>query len=581
MQYLVGSVEGFTKRVESWEMELITATNNLNAANKAMQDFNIWNAGRLIRWGTPERALFFKLIREQEAAQARYNNALAIANTRRAEREAAERVRVKGLAKIAYDNAVTAATNARNAYNAQKDLYDAAVLAAAPLKTVYDNAKRIVDDAKSKKEFYDNAINEKNAANTLLTNAATAVSSTNTKIQEAINRTYNEDSAFIANAGSFPNATFGTDTKYSTMSADWTAYTAAKTELAAIDSKKIVDSTAATDKLVEKYNKFNTSRSAYHTSVINALKSNTADRTYIENSKNQMEVYKIIYDITKEYNAMIAAWTSFTTSLNASPINVSDVITKYRAFIPTKTEYTTVLLIAQDKKAEADFQTNLAAGKDAAARWVTSGKNGCRNVQTIASTNPNMLDQNIACKDTEYISGYNKVSGYAAAPIDPAVSRDNISQYLAVKYSCCVAPEGNKGPRGKRGLPGLDGADGAIGPKGPNGIEGPSGVKGRIGDLGEEGGKGPVGDNGDNGNIGEKGPPGRPGTSMQAPVIRQVPGPIGKTGKRGPAGLQGPKGKDGVVIPAPKQPPSALDKTIGLFNLQKKINDSQKDDIQF
>jgi hypothetical protein len=274
---------------------------------------------------------------------------------------------------------------------------------------------------------------------------------------------------------------------------------------------------------------------------------------------------------------MLAAWTSFTTSLNASPINVSDVITKYKAFVPTKTEYTTVLLIAQDKKAEADFQTNLAAGKDAAARWLTSGTSGCRNVQTIASTNPNMLDQNISCNDTEYISGYNKVSGYAAAPIDPTVSRDNISQYLAVKYSCCVAPEGDKGARGKRGLPGLDGADGAIGPKGPEGIEGPSGVKGRIGDLGEEGGKGPVGDNGDNGDVGEKGPSGRPGTSVLAPFIRQVMGPVGKTGKRGPTGLQGPKGKDGIVIPAPKQPPSALDKTIGLFNLQKEINNAQSD----
>jgi hypothetical protein len=47
---------------------------------------------------------------------------------------------------------------------------------------------------------------------------------------------------------------------------------------------------------------------------------------------------------------------------------------------------------------------------------------------------------------------------------------------------------------------------------------------------------------------------------------------MGKTGEKGPRGMQGPKGKDGIVIPAPKQPPSALDKTIGLLNVQKKIN---------
>ena len=504
-----------------------------------------------------------------------------LAAIEKAAREAAERVRVKGLAKTAYDNAVTAAANAFSAYTAQQSQYDAAVNAAVPLKIAYDNAQGSLNNTRAKKATYDAAMEQKNAANRILTTAATSLSSTNTNIQEAINRTYAEDSAFIINAGLFPNTTFGTNTKYNAMSVDWTAYTVARTDLTAIDSKKIVERTAATDNLVEKYNKFNTSKGTYHTSLISALKSNTADRTYVENSKNQMELYRIIYDITKEYNAMLAAWTSFTTSLNASPVNVSEVITKYRAFIPTQTEYKTVLLIAQDKKAEADFQTNLAAGRAAAAQWLTSGTNGCRNMQTIASTNKNMLDQNIACNNTEYLSGYNPVYGYDAAPINPTVSRDNISQYLAVKYSCCVAPEGDKGARGKRGLPGLQGSVGAIGPKGPEGIEGPSGLKGRIGDLGEEGGKGPVGDKGEDGTMGAKGPSGTPGTSMMAPFIRQVQGLMGKTGKRGPAGLQGPKGKDGIVIPAPKQPPSALDKTIGLFNLQKKMNAIQNDDIRF
>jgi hypothetical protein len=579
MQHLVGSVEGFSRRVETWEMDLITATNNLNTAKTNVRNFvpRYWYY-RGNKGITPEsRREEINLERNQWIAQNYYNRALATANTKRA----AERVRVKGLAESAYNTAVKAATAARSAWIDQVKEFDDEDKKISPLRTAYNNAKNAVDDARAKKILYDSAMEQQKTANTLLISASTSLSSTNTKTQEAINRTYTDDSAFMINAGLFPNTTFGTNNQYNVMSVDWTAYTVARTELAAIDSKNVVDSTTATTKLLEKYNKFNTSKGTYTTSVINALKSNTADRTYVENSKNQMEVYKIIYDITKEYNAMLAAWTSFTTSLNASPINVSDVITKYRAFIPTKTEYATVLLIAQDKKAEADFQTNVAAGKKEAAQWLTSGTSGCRNLQTIASTNKNMLDQNIACNNTEYLSGYNVVSGFNAAPTDPNVSRDNISQYLAVKYSCCVAPEGDKGPRGRKGLPGLGGAVGAIGPKGPEGVEGPSGPKGRIGDLGEEGGKGPAGDNGENGDVGEKGPPGRPGTSMMAPFIRQVPGPVGKTGRRGPAGLQGPKGKDGMVIPAPKQLPSALDKTIGLFNLQEKINNAEMDNIRF
>ena len=71
-----------------------------------------------------------------------------------------------------------------------------------------------------------------------------------------------------------------------------------------------------------------------------------------------------------------------------------------------------------------------------------------------------MINQNIICSDTEYISGYSKVSGFDAAPVDPDVSMDNIAQYLAVKYSCCTAPTPPKGSKGKKGLPGLDGVHG-------------------------------------------------------------------------------------------------------------------------
>jgi hypothetical protein len=187
-----------------------------------------------------------------------------------------------------------------------------------------------------------------------------------------------------------------------------------------------------------------------------------------------------------------------------------------------------------------------------------------------------MLDQDIACNDTEYISGYTKVSGFDAAPVNPNVTRDNIVQYLAVKYSCCTAPEGGKGPKGKKGLPGLDGAPGIIGPAGPDGVEGPPGPRGEQGDMGEEGGKGPRGDAGDNGKEGEAGPPGKPGKSVVVPFIRQVPGPMGLQGEMGPQGKKGPKGPTGMITPAPSYGFSELDRTIALLNLQEKINNYLK-----
>ena len=502
-------------------------------------------------------------------AAVRERQQLAAAAKAAAEKAAADAA-AKAAAKKKWEDAEADAAAKLKALGERKAEYTTASNAVPPLKVVYDNAQMVVDNAKAKKSAYDDALAQQTAANTLLTSATDGLSKGNTKRQENINKTVGEDSLFLKYAASFPNTTFGTDKEYNAMTADWAAFNAEKTALAAIDANNVSNITIATDKLVETYNKFLTSKGAYGASVMKALTSNNTDREYVKNSTNDMKTYGLIYDITKEYNAMANAWTNVTTSLGKS--DVSGVINNYNAYVPTKTAFTKVLLIAQNKKAEADFQTNLAGGKDAAAKWLTGSAKGCRNIQTIATTDPNMLDQDIACNDTEYISGYNKVSGYNAAPVDPNVSRDNIGQYLAVKYSCCVAPEGTKGSRGKQGLPGIDGNSGLIGPVGPAGPVGPVGNKGDSGDMGEEGGKGPAGDKGEDGMSGAAGPSGKPGTTMNAPYIRQLPGSVGQPGQRGPKGLQGPKGPDGVIKPAPVPPFSEVDRTIGLLNLQERIN---------
>jgi hypothetical protein len=267
---------------------------------------------------------------------------------------------------------------------------------------------------------------------------------------------------------------------------------------------------------------------------------------------------------------MINAWSKVTKSLEAS--DVSGAIINYNMYLPTKAAFENALLVAQNKRAEAIFQMKLAAGRDAAAKWTKNGTNGCRNIQTTASTDQNMFDQDITCNDTEYISGYTKVAGFDAAPVDLNVTRDNISQYLAVKYSCCVAPVGAKGPRGKKGPPGTDGLPGLVGPVGLRGLVGPVGKQGPEGNVGEEGNIGPIGEVGDDGEIGETGETGKPGTSIKLPMIRHIEGPIGNVGEMGPKGIQGPKGPDGMVTPAPKTGSSELDRTIALFNVQDKIN---------
>jgi hypothetical protein len=670
MQHLVGSVEGFSRRVETWEIELINATQARNTANKNLDDFYIQQGGRLIRWRSPEMFRMNNLQNIQRAAQERYDKAVAIATTKRAERDAAERERqrkikeeqdarerrrVKGLAESAYNTAVTAATNARADWIKQKDEFDDADKKIPPLQTSYNNVQRAFNDARAKKGFYDSAMEQKNTASNLLTTATNAFATAkakvksawetaetvaknarttynaqkkeydtaveaipalksaydnaqnaiinareqktiydaatsqqtaanallkaatdeltriNTKTQGDINKQFAEHAEYIKNAVVFPNALFGLDSKYNTMSINWTAYTAAKDELATvIETNKIVDITAATDRLVETYNKFIASKDIYSSSVLSALKSSTRDSDYIRNNEVIATTYEGVYGLrSKEYRPMVDAWVKTTKSIDES--DISGTLANYSRYLVAKTRYSSALLVAQNKQAEAEFQTKLAAGREAAAQWAKSGAGGCRNIQTTATLDPDMLDQNITCSNTEYISGYSKVSGFYAAPADP-VSKNNIARYLAVKYSCCAVPVLTKGPQGRKGLPGVEGAQGATGPTGEDGIFGKVGIRGERGNMGEEGGKGPRGDSGEDGISGEQGLPGLPGKSVKMPIVTQVPGPAGPTGQRGPMGIQGPKGKDGVSLPAPKQPPSDLDKTISLFDMQEKIN---------
>jgi hypothetical protein len=471
----------------------------------------------------------------------------------------------------ALEAAKAASAAALTALTTQKATYATATTTVLSSKTAYENAQGVLDTAKTKKAAYEDALAQQTAANALLTAAANALSSSNLKEQGNLDKLYAEQADFIKNATVFPNTTFEIDKQYNTMSIDWTAYNAAKVELSKINPTNIVDSTAATNKLVETYNIFAASKGVYSNAVIPALQSSKTDIDYIKNNDSIADAYEGVYGLrSKQYSPMVDAWTKTTKSMGES--NVSSTIANYNAYLVAKTSYATALLVAQNKQAEAEFQTKLAAGKDAVAQWTKSGTNGCRRLQTVATTDPNMLDQNITCSDTEYISGYSKVSGYNAAPVDPNVSRDNISQYLAVKYSCCTAPTSAKGERGKKGLPGLDGDPGLMGPAGIDGIDGPVGKKGEPGDSGEEGGKGPRGDAGEDGISGEVGPPGKAGTSVKVPYIKQVPGPTGQTGQQGQMGIQGPKGPDGVVKPAPVQPFSELDRTIALLNIQEKIN---------
>ena len=484
--------------------------------------------------------------------------------------EAAARARAKADAKALWDAAQVLANAANALWEKQKGEYATATNAVPPLKLVYDNAQSALDGAKAKKIAYDDAVAQQTEANKLLTAATDRLVKANSTAKTNIEKTFADDSTFMKNAAGFQNATFGIDKQYDTLSADWAAYTAAKAILSKTDAAKVAEVTTATDKLIEAYTKFGGSKGVYSNAVINALKSNKTDADYVKNSKEDADTYGPVYGLTNEYNAMVAAWTKVTNSVNGS--DAAGSIVNYIAFLPTKTAFGNALLIAQNKRAEADFQTKLAAGKDAAAKWAKSAAKGCRNMQTVATTDPNMLDQDIECADTEYISGYATLKGFESAPIDENVNRDNIGKYLAVKYSCCTAPAGAKGTQGKKGLPGLEGSPGPTGPPGPEGAVGPAGKQGPPGEMGEEGGKGPRGEQGDDGPDGKKGQPGRPGKSYKAPLIRQLPGPRGMQGEEGPMGQQGPRGPDGIIKPAPVHGFSELDRTIALFDVQEKIN---------
>ena len=480
------------------------------------------------------------------------------------------RIKAKADAKTAWDAAQVIANNAQAVWAKQKAEYDTQIATLPSLKLVYDNAQMVVDDIKAKKASYDEAIAQQTAANALLKLATDSLSKSAVGTRERLDKAYAEDSILVKNAALFPNTTFGIEKEFNTMSANWIAYDAAKKELSAIEASKVSDITTATEKLIETNNAFTTSKNTYSAAVISALKTNNTDSTYVKDSSSDAELYGPVYGLTNEYRAMVNAWTNVTKSVQAS--NASGAIVNYNTYLPTKTAFASALLVAQNKRAEANFQARLAEGKDAAAKWTKNGANGCRNIQTTASTDQNMLDQDISCNDTEYISGYTKVSGFDAAPVDPNVTRDNIAQYLAVKYSCCVAPAGAKGPQGKKGPPGTEGLPGVAGPPGLVGIAGPTGKQGPQGDVGEEGNIGPIGEVGDDGNEGEKGETGKPGTSIKMPFTRQVAGPMGNVGEMGPRGMQGPKGPDGVITPAPKTGFSELDRTIALFDVQDKIS---------
>jgi hypothetical protein len=518
-----------------------------------------------------ERERIAREARERAAREQAERERIAREEAARVEAARVARVKAKADAKAAWDAAQAAANNAQAVWAKQKEEYDTLTRTLPFLKTVYDNAQMVVDDINARKASYQDALAQQTSANALLKSATEILIKGTTSTKERIEKTNAENTTFIRSGAIFPNTLFNTEKEYTAMSSNWIVHEAAKKELFVIEaSSKLNDIATATEKLIETYNTFMRSRKAYADAVISALKSNNTDSNYVKNGSSDAELYGPVYGLTNEYTAMVNAWVKVTKSIEAS--DASGAIINYNIYLPTKTAFGNALLVAQNKRAEAIFQANLAAGRDAAAKWTRRGTNGCRNIQTPASTDPNMLDQDITCYDTEYISGYTKVSGFDAAPIDPNVSRDNIAQYLAVKYSCCVAPVGAKGPQGKKGPPGKEGLPGLVGPVGLRGMVGPVGKQGPEGNVGEDGSIGPIGEIGEDGEIGEIGESGKPGTSIKLPMIRHVPGPVGHDGEMGPRGIQGPKGPAGSIIPAPTTGFSELDRTIALFNVQDKIN---------
>ena len=552
-----------------------------NIANQAYQDALKANSDddRLAKEAA-ERERLAKEAAERLAKAAADAAKAAADAAARAAREAADataRAKAKADAKAEWDAAQKAANDAQiNAEKAlafwvkQKAEYAAATDAIPPLKLVYDNAAMVVDNASIKKSHYDDAVSQQTVATSLLKLASELLEKANAKSQSKLDKIYQELEEFIKQATVFPNGFFGINNEYNAMSIDWAAYNAAKAELASTDAKKIVETTTATDKLVAADKKFNTSKNTYAGVVIPSIKSSQVDSDYIKNNKMNADIFEAVYGLSKPYGEMADAWRNVLKSMDVPDVYAT--LVNYNQYLILKTIYANALLIAQGKRTEAEFQEKLAAGRAAANKWTKSGTNGCRNIQTTATTDQNMLDQDIACNDTEYVSGYSTVTGFEAAPADQYVTSDNIGRYLAVKYSCCTAPSGPKGPKGKKGLPGLGGMPGLAGPEGPDGMDGPQGKKGAEGEMGKEGGKGPRGEMGDDGIDGPQGFPGKPGKTVTAPLIKQVPGPMGNEGEMGPMGIRGPKGKDGTILSAPASKPSELDRTIELLDIKKKIS---------
>ena len=469
-------------------------------------------------------------VNAQKAVVAAKETALAQANTRKTNADA--EVPKK---EMAY-------TNLSNGdVNAKQDIYDN-IIAYNDALIIQTNANTVKKDADQAKKDADKILTD---ANTKATTMMTSVLTTNKQFMDA---------AISVNTITPVN-------EFTSMSIAWTAYTGTP-----IPS---TTSITAENALFNNYSLFIDAKTQYINIITNKLTSfKSTEATFISKNRESAEDLNAKgYMNIKVYNDLVSAFDSIKLT---DPI--TDVLKNYNTYIIKKRNFEMIITAAQGNKAQADFISKLNTSKENMAQWIAAAPKGCRRIQTIATTDSNMLDQDIVCSENEYISGYSSLRGYDAAPADPNVSRDNIEKYLAVKYACCTVPTGTKGSKGKTGLPGLEGNSGPIGLAGPVGPDGPAGNKGVIGDIGEEGGKGPMGDPGENGTMGEQGPPGKPGTSIRAPYIRQLPGTMGPPGKMGPRGIRGPKGADGKIEPAPVQPPSQLDKTIALINIQDKLD---------
>ena len=243
--------------------------------------------------------------------------------------------------------------------------------------------------------------------------------------------------------------------------------------------------------------------------------------------------------------------------------DAKDLLSRVKEALSKKEEQTNL--------AQANFTNQLAASKLAVDTWKSKPAIGCRNIITNATTDINVLNQSIQCNDTEFLSGYSKVTGYDAAPTDNNVTKDNIAQYLAYKYSCCTAPMGSVGNKGTSGLPGTDGINGTIGDKGATGQPGSIGAPGPKGSTGKTGEQGKQGQQGADGARGPPGPKGDNGKNIKSKEVKQVAGPAGPKGPDGPMGPMGPMGNNGIAQINPSEETPQENSILGLLALKNKI----------